>query len=208
MTFETMITIGAICGAFIAGIIVTIIKKLKFSSKRKRKLDPLDTLSRDLQIQDKLAELRVNLSAERVYICKFHNGEEYFDGNTIKKVSRTHETCKQGVSHEYLNFQSIPTTLVPSTMEMLYLSTHDNKPIVKYTRDISSGFLKNHLESTGIKTICKCKLMAYNRLIGYLGVHWDVEDCQIDVLKLQQIQQVSGLIENILTLTINITTNK
>ena len=204
MDLSTFIFIAIIAGAFIGGVILAIFPRIKakfgdkYGKKFTKNYNPLDTLARDIKIQDKLAELRVRIGAERVYISKFHNGEEYFDGTAIKKVSKTHETCMQGVSHEFISCQNILTSLIPGAMEVVSQSKKTNRPIMKCSKILlNGGFLYNHLSSLGIKTFGKYRLLIGERLIGYLGVHFKEENCDIGEEKLLIIREVGGAIENI-----------
>ena len=203
MELQTFIFLAIIAGAFIGGVVLAIFPKIKAKiigkcGKNHKKDNPLDTLARDIKIQDKLAELRVNIGAERVYISKFHNGEEFFDGTAIKKVSKTHETCKQGVSHEFMSYQNVLTSLIPGALEMLFMSKRSNKVVMNCTKNLGcGGFLRNHLISLGIKTFGKYRLLIGDRLIGYLGVHFKEENCDIGEKNLQMIAKIGGDIENI-----------
>ena len=199
MELQFLIPIAVFCGAFIGGVILAIAPKLKSLFKHKHfNHNPLDTLARDMKIQDKLAELRVKIGANRVYIAKFHNGEEFFDGMSIKKISKTHETCYQGVSHEFLSCQNIMTSLVPEAMSIVALSKKTGNPIIKCTKSLSEGgFLNNHLTGLGIKTFGKYRLLIGERLVGYIGMHFKEEKCDIGSEKLQIIKEMGGVIENI-----------
>jgi len=211
MELQTFIFIAIIAGAFIGGVVLAILPKIKDKLSKKygkeinKHNNPLDTLARDIKIQDKLAELRVKIGATRVYISKFHNGEEYFDGTAIKKVSKTHETCERGVSHEFMSYQNVLTSLIPEAMEVISTSKKKNQPIMKCTKSlVNGGFLHNHLSNLGIKTFGKYRLLIGDRLIGYLGVHFEEEGCKdreegcnIAEEKLQIIKEIGGAIENI-----------
>jgi hypothetical protein len=196
MDLQTIISAGTGIGAIIAGSIIVLYGHIK-SNIKKRKRDPLYCLNDDILIQDALTELRVKLGADRVYITRFHNGGEYFDGTAIKKISRTHESCKRGCSHELLGFQNVPTSLVTEIISMLEESNRTNNVSFKKVEQIESGFLKNHLINVEARFIIKYRLKVRMNLFGYLGVQYSKEDVNItDDIK-NDIIKTAGIIENI-----------
>jgi len=196
----TLISYGIALGAFCFGLFLSIKQAWKKrKAKKENKNDPLLMLERDLLIQDVLTELRVNLNADRVYVSKFHNGGEYFDGIKIKKISRTHESCSRGVSHENVSFQNVPLSMIPDVMMILHQSVQVGKPVVRCSNSLSSGFLKNHLDSLNIKLFVKHRISVGMRMIGYLGVQYEDDNKELSEDDLNLIIDACGRVENIMT---------
>ena len=208
---ETLITYCVGAGAFVAGVVIAIVSKVKASRKNKNgKINPLKTFDTDLRIQEAITELRVELGAQRVYIAKFHNGGEYFDGEAIKKISRTHESCEKSISHEFINYQNVPVTLVPDVMSMLKKSWQTNKVVCGKVEELNDGFLKHHMKRAGVHLFLKYRIVSNGRLTGYIGVQFNIDAhkkfsccdqkqdvCTLPEEILNKIKETAGDIENL-----------
>lgn len=195
---NNLISIGIFVGAFLIGLGISIYRKYKNKNRRR---DPLCSLERDLLIQDVLTELRVNIGADRVYVCKFHNGGEYFDGLKIKKISRTHESCGRGVSHESVSYQNIPLSMIPEVMMIIQQSVKTDAPVIRCVKSLNNGFLKNHFENLGVKIFLKYKLNIGLKLVGYMGIQFVDKDKELSNEEISKIKEAAGRIENILATT-------
>jgi hypothetical protein len=198
MELESIITYGIGLGAVIAGAVIAVVSR--FKGKRVKKTQSIldGSFRRDLVIQEVLTELRVKINADRVYLCLFHNGGLYFDGTAIKKVSRTHESCRRGSSHETINYQNIPTSLVFDIMRMLEESNKTGRVSIRHTEELDSGFLKSNLINLDVKVILKYRLKIGMRLVGYLGAHYLAEGTSITEKIDDEVHESAGAIENIL----------
>lgn len=208
---ETLITYCVGAGAFVVGVVIAIVSKVKANKKKKNgKINPLKTFDTDLRIQESITELRVELGAQRVYIAKFHNGGEYFDGGAIKKISRTHESCERSVSHEFINYQNVPVTLVPDVMSLLKKSWQADEVVCGKVEDLFDGFLKHHMKRAGVHLFLKYRIVSDGRLTGYLGVQYNIDAhgkfgcckqdknvCTLPDEILEKIKTTAGDIENL-----------
>lgn len=192
-----IITVTAGIGAFIASMCYTIYKYYK-KDKSDDYFSPMKTFETDLKIQDILSELRTKINADRVYVCKFHNGDYYFDGSAIKKVSRTHESCQNGISHESILFQAIGISLIPDVIKVIYETQKIEKPIIKNLSEFESGFYKNHLSNSAAKVVIKYRLEINKRIIGYLGVQYNHIENKINISDsdLENVKKYAELVES------------
>lgn len=81
---------------------------------------PIHTATeKDARVHGLLGEVRAQLGAMRVYVSKFHNGEEFADGAEIIKLSRTHEVVRQGGSYLSEMWTSILVSSLPDMMKLV-----------------------------------------------------------------------------------------
>jgi hypothetical protein len=201
ISIQDYIEYGIAAAAVIFGVSTFTYRKIKAykTALRHKKNNPLNTLTKDTLIQEYIAELKIKIGADRVYVDKFHNGGDYFDGTAIKKVSRVYESCKKGVSHENQTYQNVPTTLIPTVMAMIQESVKDNVPVLKNVDDIEEGFLKNHMINASAKITVKYRLNVGTRLVGFLGIQFCTDNITMNDDMIDNIKEAAGQVENILT---------
>lgn len=73
----------------------------------------------DLEIVNRLEEIKEFLSADRVQIYDFHNGGHYANGRSALKTSCTYEVCRIGVESCQMYMQSIPLNCIPHFIQTL-----------------------------------------------------------------------------------------
>ena len=69
------------------------------------------------RLHETLTELRVKTDCARSQIVQFHNGGEFLDGISMKKMSLTHESLEKGVSSE----MGIKKDLLLSKLYLIHL---------------------------------------------------------------------------------------
>lgn len=125
----------------------------------------------DRQIREVLTELRTLVGSERVHVWQFHNGSVFSSQNPIFRITCSHESCKQGVSHEQQNCQGLLATLM---LEMIgpmfgvdtdaeYVSLVDNPQKLPLfwlaVSKMPSSYCRSMLSFQGTRYVCVSPLI-------------------------------------------------
>lgn len=73
----------------------------------------------DIEIIERMEEIKEILGADRVQIYEFHNGVHYANGRSALKVSCSYEVCRVGVKACQMYLQSIPLSCIPQFIKTL-----------------------------------------------------------------------------------------
>lgn len=162
-----MVVIAVFAGCLVMyPIILGIIKK----NKGVVGPDSENYRSHHLKMHEILTETRVRLNADRALIMQFHNGGEYMDGTSMKRVSVTHESCCMGVSE---TFDKRRELLLSNFIEMLNFVPVD-KAIVEATSNLSDCHFKRQLESNHTLVFCIYPIKGMKSLTtsGFMLIEW------------------------------------
>jgi len=100
------------------------------------------------RLHETLTELRVRTDCARAQIVQFHNGGEFLDGISMKKMSLTHESLDKGVSSELSNKQDILLSLCIDGLNLLL----KDEPIMYIVEDMKDSWCKQFYQSSNIIT--------------------------------------------------------
>ena len=112
---EAWVLIGSGIGVVLAAVLLAVMGSLreallrmvpKLLNKLRRYPDKKDAEQNQL-IYTSLVELRAKVNADRAYIVRFHNGNEFLPDNPVWKISCTHETVRSGVTYESAQLQGV-----------------------------------------------------------------------------------------------------
>ena len=101
--FGSWVEFGMVAAAVAVGAAFVFVSvKKKFGRKKSKGVLQPDSIfwSSHTRINETLTELRVKSDAARVQLVQFHNSGEFLDGISMKKLSLTHESLRNGVSSE------------------------------------------------------------------------------------------------------------
>lgn len=73
----------------------------------------------DIEMVDRMEEIKELLAADRVQIYEFHNGGHYANGRSALKVSCSYEVCRAGIKACQMYLQSIPLSCIPQFIKKL-----------------------------------------------------------------------------------------
>src|SRR3989304_4502904 len=79
----------------------------KFLRKKKKTLK--ETIEIGNKVDSVLEQLLEDTSADRAYVFQFHNGDYFYSGLSIDKMTNTHEKVSQGISYEQLKYRDVAT---------------------------------------------------------------------------------------------------
>jgi hypothetical protein len=150
-----------------------------------------ETVASGRAINNSLIELRLKLNADRGVIFLFHNGQYFHPSimnNSIWKFTSVYENCKDGVSCESHNMNSLLVTNHLDLTECLWnkmgegfhkhecinclVDCNKEKNIIIFG-DVSAmayGNTRNLFESQGIKKIVFSPIIIENHYVGFIFV--------------------------------------
>lgn len=145
----------------------------KYFGRKKKKSDIRISNTIDLKVYEKLVECKMRYNADRCLFFQFHNGEIYFNNNSILKMSLTHESNKNGIEPLKNEFQSYLISICPNFIFKLIETNSFKVDTYHSDEDFLSNFKYYGIESVIVhrvedkkkKTIgfvCLC----YHRSIG------------------------------------------
>ena len=114
--WDMFIKIGLAFGAVFAGIVTYFgsrrSKRKKKNFKRSNIVSPILDYPDSFwtvhsSIQESLTELRVKIDCARTQLIQFHNGGQFLDGMSMKRLSLTHESLANGVAGDQRRSQDL-----------------------------------------------------------------------------------------------------
>jgi len=157
--------------SFVLGIgfsLLKILKKTKthtiFSKTQK------DFTKLHSQVNEVLTELRIELDCARVYISQFHNGGDFFSGESILKFSITHESCSLGVAQTMDQQQGVLLTRFVEKLKIL----QEDEPRIIFTNTLTDSHFKGFMESRNTIAFIIIPLKKENMIspFGYVCCEW------------------------------------
>jgi hypothetical protein len=170
--------VGTAIFAMIAGMFTGaayLRKKMTFWKKEEEKgaAITVDDIRKYGQVQELITTLRNMTGADRTQILQFHNGGKFLDGSSMKRMSVTHESCRQGVAYEYMHMQAVLATLL---WEKIELVKKDDSQI-HFTKNLTDSTLKTYCRSKGTEAFSILPIRKDNMLIGFINIDWlDAEE--------------------------------
>ena len=162
------------------------------------KKEMMDYAENTGKAQQLLYLLMSELSADRVSVFEFHNGNKSFSGVDFKKCSNTFEATELGIESKYKEYQNIPISVNFLWNKLLV----DKTPIL--ISDIDS--LKNKdntiyiiLNQQGIKSYYSRLIYDYDGLpIGFINVVYYKEKLSLEHEHLKKFNDVSIQISSLM----------
>jgi|694.fasta_scaffold00120_82 hypothetical protein len=176
--FDLWMNVGTAIFAMIAGMFTGaayLRKKMTFWKKEEEKgaAITVDDIRKYGQVQELITTLRNMTGADRTQILQFHNGGKFLDGSSMKRMSVTHESCRQGVAYEYMHMQAVLATLL---WEKIELVKKDDSQI-HFTKNLTDSTLKTYCRSKGTEAFSILPIRKDNMLIGFINIDWlDAEE--------------------------------
>jgi len=159
--------IGFISG--ILGAIVIFIKKILdivadrlFESKDK----VIETLNAGKLVKDSLESLRTEWSADRACIIQFHNGGFFSNGESMQKLTITHEEISPGITPLYNVIKNVPLT------SALWIGDIIKGDIVANVENMKDVISRTFFDEFGIKSVIGCPLKLNEKVIGMVLLQW------------------------------------
>ena len=198
--------IGGIVTALIAGIgtafyylinkgkLGMLLKERKSIKKQKVNLPDNCFWNVHTILHETLTELRVKTNCARAQIVQFHNGGEFLDGISMKKMSLTHESLDKGVSSEMPLKQEL---LLSMCVDGLMLLQEDN-PKVHTVDEMEDSWCKQFMENSNIVAFSFLPIKKYGQAVGYIMTQWcswNHADNADEIEVAEQVENARGLVE-------------
>lgn len=119
-------------------------------------------------IHEQLTELRVLSDAARAQLIRFHNGEYFMDGVSMRKLSLTHESVSRGVAAE----GDKKTGLLISLFAPLIEKIINNSADMHFMTSEREGFHKSFMEISNVNSFMVLPVKYKNNISGYLMLQW------------------------------------
>jgi len=145
-------------------------------------------------LHETLTELRVKTNCARAQIVQFHNGGEFLDGISMKKMSLTHESLDKGVSSEMPLKQEL---LLSMCVDGLILLQEDD-PKVHTVDEMEDSWCKQFMENSNVIAFSFLPIKKYGQAVGYVMVQWcswNHADCVDELEVAETIEDARKLIE-------------
>ena len=176
--FDLWMNVGTAIFAMVAGMFTGaayLRKKMTFWKKEDEKgaAITVDDIRKYGQVQELITTLRNMTGADRTQILQFHNGGKFLDGSSMKRMSVTHESCRQGVAYEYMHMQAVLATLLWEKIELV----KKDDPQIHLTMNLPDSTLKTYCRSKGTEAFAILPIRKDNLLIGFINIDWlDAEE--------------------------------
>lgn len=167
--------------ALITGFFLMVVELLKrskntrvtelASGKKVKNTDPvLNLIEKNHDVELLLRALMEMLDADRILVSQFHNGEHFYTGKDMQKITVRYETVSPGISEARLSNR------IPTLVSHLNWWTREsiNYDFFYYNSgDISESFTRGLVESFGIRsTMCVPLVNSNNRIVGIVSINW------------------------------------
>ena len=114
---NTILSLAAFITA-IATLIVNIIKaKKEIENTLPKKIQKQSSI--DIEITNRLENIKEYLKADRVQIYDFHNGGHYANGRSALKTSCSYEVVRAGIKGHQKELQAVPLSCIPKFVKTL-----------------------------------------------------------------------------------------
>ena len=121
------------------------------------------------ELHEKLTELRLKTDSGRTQVVLFHNGGEFLDGTSMKKLSLTHESLTKGVSSEIGLKKDIPISLCVDSMNLL----KTDEPKIHIVELLSESYCKQFMQNSNTIAFAFLPLRGdFDTILGYIMCQW------------------------------------
>jgi hypothetical protein len=154
----------------LAGVVMSypFLKEL-FKRKFKKKKETSFDWQIHTQLHEKLTELRLGTDCGRTQVVLFHNGGEFLDGTSMKKLSLTHESLTQGVSSEIGLKKDIPISLCVDSMNLL----KTDEPKIHIVEILPESYCKQFMQNSNTIAFSFLPLRGeFDTIMGYIMCQW------------------------------------
>ena len=126
-------------------------------------------ISRDVIVTELLNDLMYMSGADRAYIFRFHNGQNYFDGSHKLRMSCEYEVVGAGIEPQAKNLADLSNSLYPYFISEVI----EGKMFYEDVDNILDLTTKVTLKAQGIKSIAVAPFLDNNgNLIAMIGVDY------------------------------------
>lgn len=126
-------------------------------------------INRDVVVDELLLDLMYVNAADRAYIFRFHNGQNYYDGTHKLRMSCEYETVNNGIEPQAHNLRDLPTSLYPKFISEVI----EGKMFYEDIETIEDLTTRVSLKKQGITSIACAPFFSENGdLVAIIGVDY------------------------------------
>ena len=131
--------------------------------------DPVKNgINKSSVVNSTLVEMLNEFQANRAYVYRFHNGQNYYDGSHKIKTSMDYEVLSKGVGSVGLVMQDVPTSLFATQIQDVI----ENKVINVKVNDLRDLAAASLLRDFGVKRTAIVGYYDNNKLLLLVGLDW------------------------------------
>jgi hypothetical protein len=99
---------------------------------------------------------------------QFHNGGDFLDGISMKKMTLTHESLTLGVSSAIAYTKDIPLSMCVAGLTLL----KENTPKLHITEQMDDSWCKQFYQNNQVVALAFLPIRRNNQILGYVSCHW------------------------------------
>ena len=170
-------------GAVAIGVLTIVIYKVRkyFANKVMDEGAFVAEVRKSTEIIETLAALRAKMGADRASVFLFHNGNYYMNGDSILKMSCTHQSVAPGISNECHKVTEMLVSSIPEAVEFLvtYDKTKPKMHIIDASKMVTSLY-KSLLDNQGVQVEIALPIHNQGQVIGIASLHFlDAHDAEV-----------------------------
>lgn len=171
--FGSWIEMGMALAAITVGIIMIVLPYIRRKRSRPAYSSIVDyplnfNWEVHTRIHEILTELRVRTDCGRTQLVQFHNGGDFLDGISMKKMTLTHESLTLGVSSAIEYTKDIPLSLCVAGLTLL----KKNTPKLHITEQMDDSWCKQFYQNNQVVALAFLPVRRNNQILGYVSCHW------------------------------------
>ena len=170
--FGSWIEIGMAIAAVVIGFVMIGSPHIRrFKNKpRNKNIDYPKNFNWDIhtRIHEVLTELRVRTDCARTQLVQFHNGGDFLDGISMKKMSLTHESLTLGVSSAIDYTKDIPLSMCVSGLSLL----KEDAAKLHIVEQLEDSWCKHFYQNHQVIAMAFLPIRTNNQILGYISCHW------------------------------------
>lgn len=179
---------------FLKEILLTI-KQLISWIKRKKK-----TIKEDIEIAEKvylvLSRVLQDTGADRAFVFQFHNGDYFYTGNSIDKMTNTHEVALPGISREQVNCTNV--MVAPYRSIVSSLISKDIYSVLNID-EAKSYNEKSFLAERGVKSTHMVLMTdSTKKPVGFIGIDFVKDEADLNAYSKAILKQAAVAVYELL----------
>jgi len=165
--------VGISIGAVAVGFFTFVLRHKKKKKKTKDIISPILDFPEEFwnvhtNIQETITELRLMVDCARTQLIQFHNGGEFLDGISMKKMSLTHESLERSIAGESDDSQEMTMSMYMPFLK--HIKADDAQ--IQYVSHMEECHARHALESANIIAFSVLPIKKDNLIVGYVCAQW------------------------------------
>jgi len=192
--------ITGILGPLIVLALRYFLQNNKNANKKKQQEFDFIVKNQDI-INNRLNILQEELGLDRVWVCQFHNGGNFWPGNqSMKKLSVIFESTDSCVSTDIMKMQNIPVSFFSGLIQQFV--TENKNFIELQVEKIKDNALRSYWSTRGVECVYLYPIYCMDQmLVGLMGVEQTNTDKRLTNDTTSQLcdesKKLSGYIANV-----------